>query len=92
MDVSSGCIGPTWDLVGGCWIMSLSETVVRWLSGSPSLLVPSLSTSLSVTVCSLPIHLHFSEDKKEVTLLLLLPVKAFKYIFVTLVLEYRLGV
>lgn len=80
----------TWGLVGGRWVPGLSETAVRWLSGSPGLLVPSLSTSLSVTVCSLPIHLHFSEDKKEVALVSLLPLKAFKYIFVTLVFGYRL--
>lgn len=82
----------TWDLVGGWWTMSPSETAVRELRGHPGLLVPSLSTSLSVTVCSLPIHLHFSEDKKEVALLSLLPVKAFKYMFVPWYLDTGFGV
>lgn len=80
----------TWDLAGRQWLMGLSETAVRWLLGSPSSLVPSPSPSLSVTVCSLPIHLQCSEDRKEVVFVSLLPVKAFKYVFVTLAFGYRL--
>lgn len=62
---------------------------MSWVDGGLSLPVPSLSTSVPVMVCSFPVCLRFSvscfsDDYKEIVLLSLLPVKEFKYVFVTL--------